>query len=543
MEPAQPDPVKSTGEPVGNTSAPRVSLPPEMPPEVQTIALRPGAAKRLQPEEKPVEPPVEVPAPAPPDTADLSDNSTVAINKVAQVRAAVPPPVVSPPTVSPESANGSTVSIHQVKRMRSLLEAPPPPAQTGDPPGTTTVPIRRGAGPRLVPPEAVPPLPATESAPSPEEPIKPKPSAPGTLRPRPSAPGTLRPKPSAPGLPKPPTQTEPPANLDPKLLCPRCKVKLISPESLGMCPSCGYCRSLEEGKDKVPSPPKRKGPSFFGLVEFCQLLSLVPLWFWVLVGGMAIVVVGTMYGPRNLLAEGPPRAWWGTVQFVLGVLLLAVAQGGALTKVAAQDEGVGPMDVILPGRVWRLVLERLPQTRALVWMVCWGFTLTFSALFLSGVPFTGLTGPDEGLLARELREALKAMNEDDWISLRASAEDDVKAASTSPAPQEPEGKDTRPIRQCAVVGYTRDAEGKPAGLIVAAPEKGRLRYVGIVRTGLRKSRELLEQLGVLENVNGPSESGAVWIKKPDLTVNVHHSGTAENGTLSEPHLGGPAKSE
>lgn len=473
MEPLQPDPSKAPSESARPDNQPL--------PEARTLALRPGGLKRPVREEPPAVPPADAALP-------------------------LPPPSDSPPDVT----HGATVSINQVKQMRSLLEAPPPQA-SGDPPGTTTVPLRRVADSRPVPEEA-------------------RPAAP--LRPRPSAPGTI----------KPPSESGPAVPVDPKLLCPHCQAKLISPENLGMCPSCGYCRSLEEGKDKVPPSAKSQKPSLLGLVEFCQLLGMIPRWWWILVSGMAAVILGAIYGPRYLTANATQRAWWGTTQFVLGMLLMATAQIRAIFRVALLDERVGPWDMFLwSARVWRLVLDRLPQTRDLLWMACWGWTLALSTLLVSGLPFTGLGAPEENVLLRDLRAALRTLPSSEFQSLQTAARADVKAAAEAPPPPEREGDDPRPTQPCAVIGYTRDAQDKPTGLIVATLEKGQLRYAGIVRTGLQKSKELLQQLGAMKKVDGPSDGGAVWIK-PDLTVDIHHSGTSGTGTLQEPNLGGLSSS-
>src|SRR5947209_929072 len=65
--------------------------------------------------------------------------------------------------------------------------------------------------------------------------------------------------------------------------CPRCGGKLTNPEGLGWCPSCGYCRSLDEGVSKaavaVSQGPQK--PSPLGIVEFFEMLGKLPFWLWV----------------------------------------------------------------------------------------------------------------------------------------------------------------------------------------------------------------------------------------------------------------------
>src|SRR5437867_13024575 len=57
--------------------------------------------------------------------------------------------------------------------------------------------------------------------------------------------------------------------------CPRCNGKLTNPESLGWCPSCGYCRSLEEDSKKaaLAVAPTLRQPSALGFVELTEALG------------------------------------------------------------------------------------------------------------------------------------------------------------------------------------------------------------------------------------------------------------------------------
>src|SRR5579864_4911802 len=66
--------------------------------------------------------------------------------------------------------------------------------------------------------------------------------------------------------------------------CPRCGSKLTNPEGLGWCPSCGYCRSLEDDASKaaLATPAASRRPSPLGMVEFCEMLGRLPFWLWAL---------------------------------------------------------------------------------------------------------------------------------------------------------------------------------------------------------------------------------------------------------------------
>jgi len=62
--------------------------------------------------------------------------------------------------------------------------------------------------------------------------------------------------------------------------CPRCEARLIDPSGFGLCPQCGYCRSLEEGQGKASA---RDGRGWLADIQF------VPRWSWVLLAGTMIV--------------------------------------------------------------------------------------------------------------------------------------------------------------------------------------------------------------------------------------------------------------
>jgi hypothetical protein len=56
--------------------------------------------------------------------------------------------------------------------------------------------------------------------------------------------------------------------------CPRCEAKLIDPKGFGLCPQCGYCRSLEDtrGLDGLPAG--------------------APSWVWGLLGLVVVALLG-----------------------------------------------------------------------------------------------------------------------------------------------------------------------------------------------------------------------------------------------------------
>jgi hypothetical protein len=174
----------------------------------------------------------------------------------------------------------------------------------------------------------------------------------------------------------PPAATDTAVTADPSA-CPRCGGKLTDPDGLGWCPACGYCRSLEEEKANIPpppAPPAPRQPSLLGATEFGQALKLMPAWVWPLLGGSAAIAVVSVAADYQLPEIDFGRALWSAIQILLSVIGLILAQLWVALVIAAEDDKLGAGDIILPGRVWRGAVQRLPATRWQVWLGAWCLT-------------------------------------------------------------------------------------------------------------------------------------------------------------------------
>ncbi len=484
------------------TSPPSAELKPaDTPlPDAKTVSFRPGAA------------PPAAPSPSPTPT---SPEATVSLRGGAAAPA-VPPAKSEPPAlVLPTgrySAEGATLAIRQKTAAAPAPErvnpAPAPrvelPPESPEPSGPSIVSIQQILRMRMLMEQT----PTEKTSLAAEEPDT------GQEEPRPPEISATVPaqQPAAP-IPVAPVETAP---LDPALLCPRCGDRLISPESLGMCPGCGYCRSLEEGKDKIPPPPepKERRPSLFGMVEFIELLGWLPLWFWTLVASAGLVVVVTVFARREVSAHSAVLTWWGGVQFVAGVLLLIAAHVWALLRVAHDDEGIGPFDFVpYSPRIWRLVFRRLPATSWQILLAGWGFLLTGSALALGGIPFTG-TGTGD---TSPLQNAVAKIKPSEYRSIQENASSDLQ--SRPPPPEDPPVQRPRPEDrnkiQCTIIGYRTNAVGVPTEIILAREQGGSLRYAGVVQIGTAQGLGMLPRLRTVERQpppSGVSNSNTFWLK-------------------------------
>lgn len=168
--------------------------------------------------------------------------------------------------------------------------------------------------------------------------------------------------------------------------CPRCGQKLIDPAGMGWCSKCGFCRSLEDDRAKVPlqkpdtHPTKPRGD----MGNFLLLFGMIPRWAWVLLGGMVLMVAATLGPSWQLPKNSFDRAIYCTLQIVIGLLLILAAQFYALIRLAPMDEKLGFKDIFLPLRLWSLVFQGLPRLRGAMWTAGWGLTLILAALFLVG---------------------------------------------------------------------------------------------------------------------------------------------------------------
>jgi hypothetical protein len=169
--------------------------------------------------------------------------------------------------------------------------------------------------------------------------------------------------------------------------CPKCQAKLIDPSGLGWCRACGYCKSLEEDKNKVPAEttqPAAPQPSALGFREFAQMLAKLPHWVRALLAGAAVIVAINLIPACLLAADTLPRAVVATTEIVIGLLVIFVAQTWALCVLAPDDDKLHFKDAIIPGRLWGVALRKLPGTRGQVWLAGWGLTCILSAVFVVG---------------------------------------------------------------------------------------------------------------------------------------------------------------
>jgi hypothetical protein len=328
--------------------------------------------------------------------------------------------------------------------------------------------------------------------------------------------------------------------------CPRCGSRLISPESLGWCPKCRYCRTLEEDVAKSPLVKPLVKTSPLGIVEFWEMLNKLPSWLWVLLGGCGTVAMVSLAADFLLPPYCLTRALWSTIQFAIGLVGLVVGQIWLVVLFAPTDDKVSFKDVLFPGRLWSLAFRGLPERQHQVWLGGWSVTLSVCAvLVVGGYSYWYQFYKPKKLAEQNLLKMVKEMAEGaakdrtlgESLEDFANTQDLTKEDKKDPPKVEPK-RDDRPTVQCVIIGYTLGEEKQITGLVLASDRYSQLRYVGVVKDGLARwmDQELLERLRPIRR-DKPFIKGlniqAIWVE-PKVYCEVHQSGWNDDNHLIKP---------
>jgi hypothetical protein len=336
--------------------------------------------------------------------------------------------------------------------------------------------------------------------------------------------------------------------------CPRCGHKLVNPAGLGWCTKCGYCRSVQEEKGKVQqlkAATTKSGPSFLGLVEFFQMLGHVPAWAWILMVGSAAIVAGAFVVNATLPENSLARALWFTIQIGVSLLVLFGAQVWLLFSIAGENEKLSAKDLFLSFQLWKLGVQRLPETRKQVWVGSWAVTAGLAAAFIIGgwdywyqyykpKPVTNTALRDAVSSLVKSADPKQKSAEEVMAELDAAVKDAKKKMEEKKKLEET--PDTRPTVHCVIIGYITDNKDNLSGLVVATMFEDVVRFGGLIRTGWKDDdgKEILSRLSGLRRPNPILEDipfTAVWVK-PEVYCEVHQSGWGKDGRLIDPRFKG-----
>lgn len=252
--------------------------------------------------------------------------------------------------------------------------------------------------------------------------------------------------------------------------CPRCGNKLVNPTGLGWCTKCGYCRTLEEEKNKVQQlQPPPAAPSPLGVVEFVQLLGKVPNWAWVLLSGCLLIVALAFVADRYLLLNPLHRAILSSAVLGGSLLLMIVANLWLLLLLAAEDERLGPRDVLISVRLWKAALRRLPSTRHPVWIGSWSLTAGLCAVLVTGgLDYWFQFYRPKKLAQKKLTSAAVLLAQEEQMTMAEAIKQIEEQAGELQKAREEQKKqddriDRRPTVECVILAYHKGEGDVPAG--------------------------------------------------------------------------------
>jgi hypothetical protein len=153
--------------------------------------------------------------------------------------------------------------------------------------------------------------------------------------------------------------------------CPKCNGPMAMVSGWNWCPRCGH---HEEGQAPDPAialdpSSTRRSRSGAPSSELALAFRVIPSWGRFLIVGLCCVAALSLIANYNLPENSRVRAIWSTFQVVGGLLAFLIAGVAASTRLGPMHESLGLMDMLLPDRLWVLVIKRLPATR---WHVCTG---------------------------------------------------------------------------------------------------------------------------------------------------------------------------
>lgn len=383
--------------------------------------------------------------------------------------------------------------------------------------------------------------------------------------------------PAAP-LPRPLSQRGPAPPVfpvDPDRNCPRCQTVLTDPHGIGLCPRCGFCRSLQvEGAAVLAAARKRQYRGAVNLSGLWQAIRVAPAALLIVCAASLAVVPGAYFASQRFAPGSRERAIWSACYLLTGSFFILAGSTGAVVVLRQLKEAVAWSDLFRPLHLWGLALRRLPATG---WPVGIGSSGAFAVLaavvWVGGLTYWLNSDPRvaaaeepaspqlvAGRVKQSQRELERMRATDKQVARpkRPAAPESAPTAPSSPVEASPEGLiiapaatrpasltqaptvDKRPTETCVIIGYVPKSAGQAPGLVLGTVREGRVSYVGVVYRGVENgsNRDLFSRVATLSRANPPIQDPkvkAIWVN-PELFCEVHQSGKDGAGELIDPQL-------
>jgi len=314
--------------------------------------------------------------------------------------------------------------------------------------------------------------------------------------------------------------------------CPNCG----STEPWGgasWCPECGFYPKLNKcvgggcAEAKIDQEP-------------AKLIDLFPPWTWVLGGGMAAIIVFSIIVRTSLGAEHPQRGLIALSQFIVGLIVLLVAQGAAFMKAVSMGSEFGPPDIFMkPFEIWKYSVQDLPKSAKKFWLMGWSLTIAISALtIIGGIRYSAIFddwGYQKSAQANLLQSISKMAQENAEEGDEGNLEDSIDNFANGESPEDEDDlKQYEPV-DCLIVGYTKSANSGISTLLLAKTVKNELKFVGSLPARQLPKEAQASLLRRMQNLRQAKpfvkmSLGGIWLK-PVLMCKVSSKNFEKNKKL------------
>ncbi len=330
--------------------------------------------------------------------------------------------------------------------------------------------------------------------------------------------------------------------------CEQCRAPTPG-RAMQVCACCGWYANFgiyvevdaDEAEQLRTGVTKQVAPQTFWQVWG----ALVPVWGWVLIGTQVMVIAASVAARLMLPVEGTMRAWWGSSQLIVGLLVAVVCHFVGFVIASADDVDMGVADVVVrPFKIWAKHIQQLPAKLTLVNLELSSLTTALcAALIVGGIPWYVLLDwkfkqpPKQNLMGAVMSHAQEV--EDDKTleeAITGFAGDATGGDEKSRRKSDGDKPVVRTKCDCLILGFNPKGDDSIEELLLAAEHNGKLIYVGRVEPQLdevarRELRDRLEAAQTTRPFVSTTRTGT-WVA-PRFTCRVTFAKKSGSGRLTE----------
>lgn len=171
---------------------------------------------------------------------------------------------------------------------------------------------------------------------------------------------------------------------NPAETCPRCHTTQSWGES-SWCPVCSYYPVVDSNAQDGASWADDLPPEIQEEQVETDILKALPPWFWIMLGGIVVVLGLSLLLRFSTPDEGVLRGRVALVQLGVGAFAMLIAHGLAARYAFQVDSRANFNDILVSWfSLWQPTINRLPETAGRVWSMVWGIAAVVMAMTVIG---------------------------------------------------------------------------------------------------------------------------------------------------------------